>query len=166
MHINTRTARRLSAILAVPVLLLTGGPISVAVPSTATVAPALAPTQGDTGSVLTLVNKARADAGCPALNVNSQLVQAAQAHSNDMAKTGTLSHTGSDGSSAGDRVTKAGYRWSAYAENIAQGYGSAQATFDGWMNSSGHKANMLNCAYKDTGIADTNGYWTQVFATP
>ncbi|MFE5582477.1 CAP domain-containing protein [Kitasatospora sp. NPDC056531] len=166
MHINIRTARRLSAVLAVPVLVLTGGPIAVAVPGTATVAPALAPTQGDTGSMLTLVNQARATAGCPALTVNSQLVQAAQTHSNDMAKTGKLSHTGSDGSSASDRITKAGYKWSASAENIAQGYGSAQATFDGWMNSSGHKGNILNCGYKDTGIADTNGYWTQVFGTP
>ncbi|MFJ9842303.1 CAP domain-containing protein [Kitasatospora sp. NPDC101155] len=166
MHINIRTARRLSALLAVPVLVLTGGPLSVAVAGTATVAPTLAPTQGDTGTVLNLVNEARATAGCPALTVNSQLVQAAQAHSNDMAKTGNLSHTGSDGSSAGDRITKAGFKWSAYAENIAQGYGSAKATFDGWMNSSGHKANILNCTYKDTGIADTNGYWTQVFGTP
>ncbi len=80
-----------------------------------------------------------------------------------------MSHVGSDGSTFDQRITQAGYLgWTAIAENVAMGYGTVQAVMDGWMGSSGHRANILNAAYTDVGFGqalDSGGvnYWTQDF---
>jgi uncharacterized protein YkwD len=68
-------------------------------------------------------------------------------------------------------VTNAGYRWSAVAENIAMGYPDPAAVMTGWMNSPGHRTNILNCQYRQLGVgvaASAKGarYWTQDFGTP
>ncbi|MFJ8015193.1 CAP domain-containing protein [Streptomyces sp. NPDC096339] len=122
---------------------------------------------GATAQVLALVNQERAAAGCPALTLNSKLTQAAQAHSADMAAHSNMSHTGSDGSDPGTRITRAGYAWSSYGENVAYGYSTPAQVMDGWMNSPGHRANILNCSFKEIGIglAQPNSYWTQDFGT-
>ncbi|WP_405982671.1 CAP domain-containing protein [Streptomyces sp. NBC_00158] len=115
--------------------------------------------------VLELVNQARAAAGCPALTVNAKLTKAAQDHSADMAAHRNMSHTGSDGSDAGQRITRAGYQWRTYGENVAYGYSSPEQVMEGWMNSPGHKRNILDCSYKEIGIglAQPGQYWTQDF---
>ena len=115
--------------------------------------------------VVDLVNSERAKVGCSPLKVNAKLTEAAQAHSEDMAEHSNMSHTGSDGSSPGDRIEKAGYSWSTYGENVAYGYSSAKSVMEGWMNSSGHKANILNCDFKEIGVghAKPGDYWTQDF---
>ncbi len=127
---------------------------------------------GDTGSgptarVLTLVNAEREKAGCSPVTVDSKLTKAAQDHSQDMADHQNMSHTGSDGSSMSDRLARVGYRFSTAGENVAAGYGTAESVMDGWMNSPGHKANILNCAFKEIGIglAGPGNYWTQDFGS-
>ncbi|MDG4808321.1 CAP domain-containing protein [Micromonospora sp. WMMD1120] len=119
--------------------------------------------------VVDLVNAERAKAGCKALTINEKLMTAAQRHSQDQADHQKMSHTGSDGSNAGTRLDRVGYTWRTYGENVAWNQKSPTAVMDAWMNSSGHRANILNCAFTEigVGIASSNGpYWTQVFAAP
>ncbi|WP_329386324.1 CAP domain-containing protein [Streptomyces sp. NBC_01351] len=125
------------------------------------------PASGAAAAVLSLVNQERAAAGCPALTLNAKLTKAAQDHSADMAAHGNMSHTGSDGSDAGQRITRAGYAWSSYGENVAYGYSTPEKVMEGWMNSPGHRQNILNCSFKEIGIglAQPNHYWTQNFGT-
>jgi uncharacterized protein YkwD len=120
----------------------------------------------DSGAVVAAVNRERAEAGCSAVTVDSRLAAAAQDHSQDQADHTEMTHTGSDGSSPGERATAAGYRWSKVAENVASGTTSPERVMTMWMNSSGHRANILNCAFRHVGVARVGGYWTQVFATP
>ncbi|MER5554798.1 sigma-70 family RNA polymerase sigma factor [Streptomyces sp. NPDC002793] len=119
--------------------------------------------------VIALVNNERAEEGCGAVSGNGLLAKAASRHSADMAARDYFSHTSQDGTDPGARITAAGYRWSTYGENIAKGQPTAAAVMDSWMNSSGHRANILNCAFKEIGIGrvDSPGgpVWTQNFAT-
>ncbi|MFI0167612.1 CAP domain-containing protein [Streptomyces sp. NPDC017095] len=117
--------------------------------------------------ILRLVNAERSGAGCRPLTLNSTLSKAAQAHSEDMAAHRNMSHTGSDGSSPGDRITRAGYTWSSYGENVAYGYTTAEQVMAGWMASPGHRANILDCGFTELGVglAQPGGYWTQDFGT-
>ncbi|WP_377268541.1 CAP domain-containing protein [Peterkaempfera sp. SMS 1(5)a] len=132
-----------------------------------TTAPSTTAPSGPTASVVTLVNAERKKAGCGPLTVNAKLTSAAQAHSQDMAAHKNMSHTGSDGSSPGDRITKAGYSWSAYGENVAYGYSTPDSVMAAWMSSPGHKANILDCSFKEIGVglAEPGDYWTQDFGT-
>ncbi|MFG1871844.1 CAP domain-containing protein [Micromonospora arborensis] len=119
--------------------------------------------------VVDLVNAERAKAGCNALSINDKLMTAAQRHSQDQADHQNMSHTGSDGSDSGVRLDRVGYAWRTYGENVAWNQKTPAAVMDAWMNSSGHRANILNCAFTEigVGIASSNGpYWTQVFAAP
>jgi uncharacterized protein YkwD len=94
-------------------------------------------------AVIAGVNDARAGAGLAALRENDRLTQAAQGHACDIAARGSVSHTGSDGSDLTGRLRGAGYRFSAAAENTGRGFGSPERAVDWWMNSSGHRANIL-----------------------
>ena len=121
--------------------------------------------------VIKLTNKERAKVGCKALKSNTALKTAAQKHSVDMAKKDYFSHTGKDGRSPFDRMTDAGYAYSAAAENIAAGQRTPADVVKGWMNSAGHKANILNCTYTEIGVGYAKGgsygtYWTQDFGKP
>ncbi|MER6570432.1 CAP domain-containing protein [Streptomyces sp. NPDC001093] len=141
-------------------------PRPTAAPSTATPTPTPSATaSGVTARVVQLVNAERAKVGCRPLTVNAELTKAAQAHSADMAAHQNMSHTGSDGSSPGDRITRAGYSWSAYGENVAYGYATADQVMTGWMNSPGHRANILDCSFQEIGVglAQPGSYWTQDF---
>ncbi|MBQ0895829.1 hypothetical protein KBX37_22485 [Micromonospora sp. U56] len=119
--------------------------------------------------VVDLVNAERAKAGCGKVSIDDKLMLAAQRHSQDQADHQNMSHTGSDGSDAGDRIDRVGYTWRTYGENVAWNQKTPAAVMDAWMNSSGHRANILNCAFTEigVGVASSNGpYWTQVFAAP
>jgi uncharacterized protein YkwD len=120
--------------------------------------------------VLAITNQERADAGCKALKLDSKLTKASQSHSEDMAKHNYFDHNSQDGRSPFDRMSDAGYKFSAAAENIAMGQQTPAAVMDAWMNSPGHKANILNCDYTEMGLgyAVGNGspYWTQDFGKP
>ncbi|MET9956862.1 sigma-70 family RNA polymerase sigma factor [Streptomyces sp. NPDC006339] len=120
----------------------------------------------DAGQVIDLVNTERARAGCGPLTANSLLTRAAQGHSEDMAARNFFDHTNPDGDGPGERVTATGYRWSTYGENIAKGQRTPAQVMDSWMNSPGHRANILNCDFREIGIGihtDGGPYWTQVF---
>jgi uncharacterized protein YkwD len=119
-------------------------------------------------TVTELVNKERAKVGCSPLRTDERLRNAARAHSTDMAKQDYFSHVSKDGSSFVDRIARAGYpRQSAAAENIAVGYATAADVVKGWMNSDGHRKNILNCAHKAVGVGlayrGKTPYWTQDF---
>jgi uncharacterized protein YkwD len=123
--------------------------------------------------VLTLVNQVRIDAGLPILTLSQSLSKASLAHSLDMACNGFASHTGSNGSFFGTRLTEAGFSFSTAAENIAAGYETPLEVVRGWMNSSGHRANILNPDLDYIGIGYVynpdsiyKDYWTTDFGTP
>ncbi len=127
--------------------------------------------------VVELTNQERTQLGLSSLTTDPLLNQAAQTHTENMAEQDFLEHTGLDGSSAGDRIEATGYEFSAWAENIAGGHQTPQAVVEGWMNSEGHRVNILNpdleeigVGYyflaEDTGSVNLNHYWTQVFGTP
>jgi uncharacterized protein YkwD len=126
--------------------------------------------------VLDLTNAERIKGGLSVLKLNPNLNLAAQNHSEDMALKDYFSHTGINGSSSGDRATSAGYQFSYLGENIAAGYITPQEVVQGWMNSPGHRANIMNANYQemglgyyylesDTGNVNYNYYWTQEFGT-
>ncbi|MEV5320904.1 CAP domain-containing protein [Streptomyces sp. NPDC052687] len=142
-------------------------PTASATPSTAPTPQSTPTASGAVARVVELVNAERAKAGCSPVKSNAILTKAAQAHSEDMASHRTMSHTGSDGSSPGDRITRAGYNWSTYGENVAYGYSTPEQVMAGWMSSPGHKANILNCGFKEIGVglAQPGNYWTQDFGT-
>ena len=121
--------------------------------------------------VITITNQDRAAYGLGPVSANSALTNAAQAHSNDQAWANTMSHTGTDGSNAAARISRAGYRYSAWGENVAAGYGDPAAVMTAWMNSPGHRANILNGTYTQIGIGlayATNGtpYFTMELGRP
>lgn len=120
--------------------------------------------------ILALVNAERQRAGVRPLSLNSRLTTAAQRHAEDMARTRQFSHTGSNGSSVRDRATASGYRSSYVGENIGMGYINATAVMNGWMNSPGHRQNILNSNYTELGVGLVQGqgglYWVQVFGKP
>jgi uncharacterized protein YkwD len=127
--------------------------------------------------VLAETNAERIEAGCPPLTLNPQLTDAAQGHSLDMALNDFFSHTGSNGFSPEERIQATGYQYWRMAENIAAGYCTPEAVMAAWMNSDGHRRNILDCRLEEIGVGyyylkDDGGdapfqhYWTQVFATP
>ncbi|TBL31668.1 CAP domain-containing protein [Verrucosispora sp. SN26_14.1] len=134
--------------------------------------PSATPSSGTTSQaaeVVRLVNVERAKEGCGALSIDDKLMTAAQRHSQDQADTQNMSHTGSDGSNPGTRLDRVDYTWRTYGENVAWNQRTPAAVMDAWMNSEGHRANILNCAFTEigVGVASSNGpYWTQVFAAP
>ncbi len=117
--------------------------------------------------VAALTNAERTAAGCGELRMDEHLRTAARGHSADMALHDYFSHTGRDGSSPSDRARAAGYD-GGVGENIAMGYRTPEDVVSGWMNSDGHRANILNCSYAAIGVGlayDDRGrpYWTQKF---
>ncbi len=114
--------------------------------------------------VLSLVNDERAKAGCDPLTEESHLTKAAQDYSDQMSAGNFFSHTSPDGTTFDQRIKQAGYPKPG-AENIAKGQTSAAQVMDSWMNSEGHRANILNCSLKKLGVGVTTAgwYWVQDF---
>ena len=132
--------------------------------------------------VVDLVNAARGQArrcgreryeAAPPLSPSSTLTAAASLHALDMAERGSLGHEGSDGSTSGERMTRAGFVWQASGENVAAGQPDAESAVQAWLDSPGHCATLMQPRFTETGIAfalapgkNPSVYWTQVFATP
>lgn len=116
--------------------------------------------------VLSLVNAERAKAGCAPLTADPDLAALAESHSEDMAERDYFSHTTPDGRSPWDRAAAAGVE-NLGAENIARGQADAEAVMAAWMNSDGHRANILNCDLRTLGVgahfAQGGPWWTQAF---
>lgn len=138
------------------------------------------PPGGVQGEVLKLVNQARRSGyNCDSkgrfgsakpLTVDSRLTRASQKHADYLVSLGgyEISHTGRGGSSAGERISAEGYRWSRYGENVAAGYATPKAVVQGWLKSDGHCANIMNPDVKEIGIGVAGSgirKWVQVFAT-
>lgn len=113
--------------------------------------------------VFEITNEQRRRAGVPPLHFHQQLAASAQAHSEDMARHRRMDHKGSDGSSSGDRIRRAGYPRAATAENIAHGQSTPEAVMESWMHSPGHREHILDEKYKNLGIGYAAEYWTQNF---
>lgn len=102
--------------------------------------------------VLNYTNAIREQQGCGPLRLDSALVEAAGRHASDMVRRHYMDHTNPDGQDPGDRMAAAGYRGSGWGENIAAGYDSAQKVVAAWMQSEGHRKNILNCRFTSIGI--------------
>ena len=149
--------------------------MTVAATSTPTSPPAPAPTSTDRSSttekeriVAEKLNEQRMANGIPTAVTQDQLVVAARRHSLDMATVGHTSHTGSDGSEGGVRIADAGYIWRGWGEVLAWGYDTAyDELITDWMNSSAHRAVILEPFFQDVGIGQISEpdspyqhYWT------
>lgn len=97
----------------------------------------------------------------PPLRWNEKLETAARRHARDMSRNDFFDHRGSDGSDIGDRISAAGYRWGAVAENIAWGDLTPETVIEGWFDSPGHCRNLMNPDYEETGVAWEGKYWVQ-----
>lgn len=121
--------------------------------------------------VVSLTNIERAAAGLPALVADPRLAAAAQGHSADMAARRFYAHTSPEGGTPADRALAAGCRSDGIGENIACGQRTAAEVVRGWMDSPGHRANILRRAFTLIGVGYATGgragtYWTQMFGAP
>jgi uncharacterized protein YkwD len=132
-------------------------------------APAPAPTLQQ--QVVTLTNEMRAGSGLGPLTADASLTNAAQAHAVEQASVDTMSHTGLDGSNAATRMQRTGYPLQNWGENVAADYASPSAVVYAWMNSPGHRANIVSGNFTQIGIgiayaADGSPYWAMELAKP
>lgn len=113
------------------------------------------------------LNAIRAAGGVSAVTYSDRLQQAAQTHADDMLQARLFSHTGSDGSDVGARVSRTGYGWCVVAENIAQGHRNLQEVMEAWTASPGHYANMISPEVTEFAVVEGGGYiWVMVLARP
>ena len=115
--------------------------------------------------VLALVNEHRAANGLAALALSGDLCDVAQRKAQDMKDNRYFSHTSPTYGSPFDMMKHFGITYRSAGENIAMGYSSAASVVDGWMNSAGHRANILNGSYTQMGIGyvASGNYWCQMF---
>lgn len=121
--------------------------------------------------VVDLVNQERAAAGLSALKVNSELSAVAEKKAEDMAVNNYFSHTSPTYGSPFDMMKQFGISYTAAGENIAMGQKTPADVMNGWMNSEGHRANILNTSYTEIGVgyvtnSNGTGYWVQEFIRP
>jgi uncharacterized protein YkwD len=120
--------------------------------------------------IIRLTNVERQKAGVGPVQKNATITKVAEDYAALMAKLNKLDHN-LDGINAGQRLTNAGYKWDSWGENIADGYADAASVVKGWMDSPGHKMNILNPNFTEIGVgvaysADGVPYYDQVFAHP
>lgn len=121
-------------------------------------------TQRARAAQIDATNDTRAAHGCRALTTSKKLTRAAQGHANDMSKKNYFSHTSQDGRSWIYRIRAKGFKKPG-GENIARGFRSANDVHIAWMNSPGHRRNIVNCQFKQIGLGynAAGGYWVQDF---
>ncbi len=115
--------------------------------------------------VVDLVNQERARAGLPSLKLNAELSRVARYKSQDMHNRGYFDHNSPTYGSPFTMMRNFGISYRSAGENIAYGQRTPQEVVNAWMNSAGHRANILNSSFTDIGVgyvADGN-YWTQMF---
>lgn len=117
-------------------------------------------------SVITIVNTERKKRGLNPLSKNSLLTSAAKVRAKEI--TTYFSHTRPNGTSCFTAISSS-YPYRALGENIAYGYRDPDHVMNGWMNSPGHRANILSSSYEEIGVAmyELNGrkYWVQIFGS-
>ncbi|MEU4354197.1 CAP domain-containing protein [Streptomyces virginiae] len=139
---------------------------STPAPTATATRPSLDGHSAQEAAVVTLVNQERARAGCGPIRANPPLAALAGAFSKDMATRGFFGHDDPDGNTPWDRAARAGLSGLG-GENIARGQGDAGSVMKAWMNSPGHKANILHCEFRTLGVgahfAAGGPWWTQDF---
>ena len=115
--------------------------------------------------VIRLVNEIRQQNGLRPLAANWELSRVARYKYQDMRDNGYISHNSPTYGTPFQMLSAFGLSYRTAGENIAKGYASPQAVVNGWMNSSGHRANILNASYTQIGVGYVSGgnYWTQLF---
>ena len=115
--------------------------------------------------VIRLVNEIRVQNGLKPLTANWELSRVARYKSQDMRDQGYFSHTSPTYGAPFQMIKSFGLSFRTVGENIAKGYATPQAVVNGWMNSSGHRANILNASYTQIGVGyvGQGHYWTQMF---
>jgi len=113
--------------------------------------------------VAQLVNQERAQRGLKPLIFSQELSRVAEDKAKDMYSRNYFSHTSPTYGSPFDMMRKYGIQFTAAGENIAKGQRTPQEVMDDWMNSSGHRANILSTKYNQIGVGYYNGYWVQMF---
>ena len=115
--------------------------------------------------VIRLVNEIRAQNGLKPLTANWELSRIARYKSEDMSNNRYFSHTSPTYGTPFQMIKAFGLSYRSAGENIAYGYGTPAAVVNGWMNSSGHRANILNASYTQIGVGycASGNYWTQMF---
>jgi uncharacterized protein YkwD len=156
-------------LVAVVILLVSTACAGTGVPRAAqTRPPASIPPAGTTGvrDFVQLLNEQRGKAGCRLLQWHDGAAGVAVAHSADMQRRNYFSHDTPEGLGPFDRLRAAGVGYAAAAENIGQGPRTGAEALTLWMNSAGHRRNMLNCTYTHHGVAMAGQYWTHVLIAP
>lgn len=128
----------------------------------------------NTTNVISLSNSSRAASGLPALTSNGLLARAAQAKADDMLARGYFAHNSPDGKTPWTFIKAAGYSYISAGENLAVDFTQAENVETAWMNSPGHRANILNKNYEEIGVGIATGQWqghettfvVQMFGTP
>ena len=113
-------------------------------------------------AVADLINEQRQISGLPPLRLAPELTQSARRHAQDMATHGFIGHTGSDGSSPGQRIQEAGYNWLICGEVVGKGTSAdVEALVSAWMNSPTHRPILLAASFEDFGVgyAQSSGDW-------
>lgn len=118
----------------------------------------------DETAVLRSVNRTRTDQGLAPFTIDQSLKQAAQDFAADMRQRGYFGHRSPEGELLPDRLRRARVQYSSAAENIAQGQTEADEVMTAWMNSPGHRTNILNPNFRRIGIGRSGNYWVQEFA--
>lgn len=113
--------------------------------------------------VVALVNQERAAYGLSPLTLSADLSDGARLKSQDMRDNRYFDHNSPTYGTPFEMMRSLGITYRAAAENIAMGYRTAEAVVDGWMNSPGHRANILSDKYTEIGVGHVDGYWTQWF---
>ncbi|WP_098743117.1 CAP domain-containing protein [Paenibacillus sp. EZ-K15] len=113
--------------------------------------------------VVTLVNKERANAGLKPLTVHAKLTTVALDKAKDMSNNNYFSHTSPTHGSPFDMMKAYGISYGYAGENIAKGQRTPQEVMNSWMNSQGHRENILSPNFTKIGVGYYNGYWVQEF---
>ncbi|HDR7654720.1 MULTISPECIES: CAP domain-containing protein [Bacillus] len=117
--------------------------------------------------VVELTNAERAKQGLPALKIDTELSKVARVKSEDMQKNNYFDHNSPTYGSPFDMMKKFGISYTSAGENIAQGQRTPEEVVQAWMNSAGHRANILNNGFTHIGVGyvESGNYWTQQFIT-
>jgi uncharacterized protein YkwD len=116
--------------------------------------------------ILGSVNEERRLTGAKPVCINSLLMRAAMVQAQYQNSINDMTHSGAGGTNVGDRVTAQGYRWTLASENVAMGQATPKSVMLGWMNSEGHRHNILNPDAQEMGIAHVGQFWAQAFGKP
>ncbi|MFC8496111.1 sigma-70 family RNA polymerase sigma factor [Streptomyces sp. NPDC057235] len=145
-------------------------PSRSAIPTPATPTRSPSPPRTPEQQLIGLVNARRLEAGCAALRTDPRLSTAAHNHARDMVKRSYFDHVDTEGHNPDHRMRSAGYPVGLWAENLDRGTANPETVVNDWMDGAIHQQNMLDCRYKDTGVAAVAGpngmIWVQALSSP